>query len=236
VSLFDTLDNLAKPIYNEETLNMEALGQNYGYILYRANVGKRNDLERFRVIGMDDRAQVYINEKHHSTLYKEKFISQNQTLSLDKENDNILDVLVENVGRVNYGPGLLSPTQRKGIKGGVMLDIHFHTGWNHYCLEFDNIDKVDFSGEYKENTPAFYEYEFEVNELGDTFLNTDGFGKGIAFINGFNLGRFWDIGPTNYLYIPAPLLKEGMNKIIIFETEGKYKETISLDDGPSYTE
>lgn len=236
VSLFSTLDKLAKPIYNEETLSMEALGQNYGYILYRANVGKRNDLERFRVVGMDDRAQVYINERHHSTLYKDKFISQNQTLSLEKDNDNILDILVENIGRVNYGAGLLSPTQRKGIKGGVMLDIHFHTGWDHYCLEFDNIENVDFSGEYKESTPAFYEYEFEINELGDTFLNTDGFGKGVAFINGFNLGRFWDIGPTSYLYIPAPLLKEGMNTIVIFETEGKYKETISLDNRPSYIE
>lgn len=236
VSLFSTLDKLATPIYNEETLNMEALGQNYGYILYRANVGKRNDLERFKIIGMDDRAHVYINENHHSTLYKEKFISQNQTLSLNKDEDNTLDILVENVGRINYGAGLLSPTQRKGIKGGVMLDIHFHTGWNHYCLEFNNIDQVDFSGEFKENTPAFYEYEFDANELGDTFLNTGGFGKGVAFINGFNLGRFWDIGPTNYLYIPAPLLKSGLNKIVIFETEGKYKDTISLDDKPSYTE
>ncbi|MEG1311407.1 MAG: beta-galactosidase [Romboutsia sp.] len=235
VSLFNTLDKLATPIYNEETLNMEALDQNFGYILYRANIGKKNDLERFKIYGMDDRAQIFINESYHSTLYKEKFSGRNQTLSLQKEEDNILDILVENVGRINYSPNLLSPTQRKGIKGGVAIDIHLHNGWEHYCLELDNIDKVDFKGKYKENTPAFYEYEFEVNELGDTFLNTEGFGKGVAFINGFNLGRFWDIGPTNYLYIPAPLLKYGLNKIVIFETEGKYKDTISLNDKPSYT-
>ena len=235
VSLFSTLDKLASPIYNEETVNMEALGQNYGYILYRANIGKKNDLERFKIVGMDDRAHVFINENHHSTLYKENFVSQNQKLSLEKEDDNILDILVENIGRVNYGPNLVSPIQRKGIKGGVMIDIHYHMGWDHYCLELDNIDKVDFSGEYKENTPSFYEYEFELNELGDTFLNTEGFGKGVAFINGFNLGRFWEIGPTNYLYIPAPLLKEGVNKIVIFETEGKYKETINLESKPVYT-
>ena len=115
-----------------------------------------------------------------------------------------------------------------------MIDLHLHTGWYHYSLELDNIDKIDFSGYYKENTPAFYEYEFEANEIGDTFLNTEGFGKGVAFINNFNLGRFWDIGPTNYLYIPAPLIKPGLNEIIIFETEGKYKESISLDDKPNY--
>lgn len=236
VSLFSTLDTISKPIYSENTLNMEALDQNYGYILYRSNIGDKNNLERFKLVGMDDRAQVFINENYHSTLYKEKFVSKNQTLQLEKEDNNILDILVENVGRVNYGPNLLSPSQRKGIKGGVMIDIHLHTGWNHYCLELNNISEVDFSGDYKENTPAFYEYEFEVNELGDTFLNVDGFGKGVAFINGFNLGRFWDIGPTNYLYIPAPLLQKGINKVVIFETEGKYKDTIYLDDKPSYIE
>lgn len=236
VSLFSTLDTISKPIYSENTLNMEALDQNYGYILYRSNIGSKNNLDRFKLVGMDDRAQVFINENYHSTLYKEKFVSKNQTLQLEKEDNNILDILVENVGRVNYGPNLLSPSQRKGIKGGVMIDIHLHTGWNHYCLELNNISEVDFSGDYKENTPAFYEYEFEVNELGDTFLNLDDFGKGVAFINGFNLGRFWDIGPTNYLYIPAPLLKEGINKIVIFETEGKYKDVISLDSKPNYIE
>ena len=235
VSLFSTLDKLAKPIYDENTLNMEALDQGYGYILYRANVGKKNELEKFKLIGMDDRAQVFVNENHHSTLYKDNFIGTNQSLILDKEDNNILDILVENLGRINYGASLISPSQRKGIKGGVMLDMHFHTGWNHYCLEFNNIDDVDFNGYYKENTPSFYEYEFEVSEKGDNFLNTEGFGKGCAFINGFNLGRFWDIGPTNYLYIPAPLLKIGKNKIIIFETEGKYKDSVTLDCKPSYT-
>lgn len=235
VSLFSTLDKLAKPVYNEETLNMEALDQSYGYILYRSNIGKRDDLERFKLVGMDDRAQVFINENYHSTLYKENFVGTNQTLSLEKDDDNILDILVENIGRINYGPGLLAPSQRKGIKGGVMIDIHFHTGWQHYCLELDNIDKVDFSGYHKENTPSFYEFEFNVDEVGDTFLNLEGFGKGVAFINGFNLGRFWEIGPTNYLYIPSPLLKLGLNKIVVFETEGKYKEMISLEDKPIYT-
>lgn len=236
VSLFSTLNTISSPIYSEDTLNMEALGQNYGYILYRSNIGSSNNLDRFKLVGMDDRAQIFINEDHHSTLYKESFVSKNQALKLEQTENNMLDILVENVGRVNYGPNLLSPSQRKGIKGGVMIDIHFHTGWYHYCLELDNIDKVNFSGFYKENTPGFYEYEFEANELGDTFLNVEGFGKGVAFINNFNLGRFWEIGPTSYLYVPAPLIKKGINKVVIFETEGKYKDTILLDNKPSYIE
>lgn len=229
-SLFSNLNNLSEAIYNEETLTMEELNQGYGYILYRANLGKKRIFENFKLIGMDDRAIVYINEKKHTTFYKEEFISKNAPFELEKENDNIVDILVENLGRVNYGAHLLSPTQSKGIKGGAMFDIHLHSGWNHYTLPLDNIDKLDFSLEYKENTPSFFEFTFEVSKTGDTFLDVSGFGKGAAFINGFNLGRFWDIGPTTTLYIPAPLLKIGTNTIIIFETEGKFSDTINLLD------
>ena len=69
-------------------------------------------------------------------------------------------------------------------------------------------------------------------ELGDTFLDFAGWGKGCVFVNGFNIGRFWEISPQKRLYIPAPLLKRGTNDIIIFETEGKVRNTIFLRDEP----
>lgn len=234
VSLFSTLNKITKPIHNDITLNMEKLNQNFGYILYRSNVGKRRTLEKAKLVDCDDRAQVFINENHVITQYKET-MSESFSLTLDKDNDNIIDVLVENLGRINYGASLVSPKQRKGIKGGVMLDIHFHTGWDHYSLDFKDISKVDFSGEYKENTPAFYEYMFNVDEESDTFLHLPNFGKGVVFINNFNIGRFWEIGPTLSLYIPAPLLNKGENRIVIFETEGKYTENITLSDKPLYS-
>ena len=71
-----------------------------------------------------------------------------------------------------------------------------------------------------------------MDEAGDTFLDFTGFGKGCVFINGFNLGRFWEIGPQKRLYVPAPLLKQGKNEIILFETEGKVAEYITLCDEP----
>ena len=72
----------------------------------------------------------------------------------------------------------------------------------------------------------------EVEEPGDTFLDFEGWGKGCAFLNGFNLGRFWEIGPQKRLYIPAPLLRRGRNEIILFETEGKAADRIVLKDEP----
>ena len=91
---------------------------------------------------------------------------------------------------------------------------------------------IDFSSGFKDNVPAFYKFDIEVEEPCDTFLDTTGFAKGCAFINGFNLGRFWDIGPQKRLYLPAPLLKKGTNTIVIFETEGKASDSITLCDKP----
>ncbi|GAB6167850.1 beta-galactosidase [Clostridium carnis] len=228
VSLFNTLHTLSSPKIFENTMPMEKIDQGYGYILYRTNVGKKRFLENFKLIGMDDRAQIFINEKLIATKYKEDYIGENIEVDLPNEDNNIIDVLVENLGRVNYGSSLLSPRQSKGIKGGIMIDIHFQDNIEHYSLDLENIDKVDFSLGFKDNTPSFYEYTFNIDKLGDTFIDLNGFGKGCVFINNFNLGRFWDIGPTTHIYIPAPLLKISENKIIIFETEGKYKDKILL--------
>ena len=140
------------------------------------------------------------------------------------------DILVENMGRVNFGPRM--ETQRKGIGRCVQINGHIHNNWDIYTLPLDNIEKVDFSKDYVEGTPAFYRFTFDVAEKGDTFLDFEGWGKGVAFINGFNLGRFWEIGPQKRLYIPAPLLKDGENEIIIFETDGKVRDTIELKDEP----
>ena len=134
------------------------------------------------------------------------------------------------MGRVNFGPRM--DDQRKGIDGCVQINGHIHHGWDMYTLPLDNLEKLDFSKEYKENTPAFYRFTFEAEELGDTFLDFEGFGKGCIFVNRFNIGRFWEIGPQKRLYIPAPLLKKGTNEIIIFETDGKINETIELKAQP----
>ncbi|WP_297437565.1 beta-galactosidase family protein [uncultured Clostridium sp.] len=234
VSLFNTLHTISKTIQSDRTLTFEELNSGYGYVLYRLNIEGQRKYEKFKLIGMDDRAQIFANQKHHSTLYKENFIGTNSELILENEGTNTLDILVENLGRINYGGSLLDSKESKGIKGGVMLDIHMHSDIEHYPLNLENIEKVDFSLGYKKNTPAFYEYKFEVSEKGDSFLSTEGLSKGVAFINGFNLGRFWDKGINNYLYIPAPLLKNGENIIIIFETEGRYLNQIELKDTPTY--
>lgn len=116
--------------------------------------------------------------------------------------------------------------------GGVKINDHRQFGFEIFPLPLDEeqIGKISFDEGYFAGVPAFYRFEFEADELCDTFLELDGFGKGCAFVNGFNPGRFWDIGPQKRLYLPAPLLKKGTNLIIIFETEGKAADEIYLAD------
>ena len=155
---------------------------------------------------------------------------EERELNLPAEKNARLDILMENMGRVNFGPYM--ERQRKGIDQCVQINGHMHNHWAQYPLPLDNVDKVDFGREYLPGTPAFYRFVFNAEEIGDTFLDFEGWGKGCAFVNGFNIGRFWEIGPQKRLYIPGPLLREGENEIILFETEGKAPGTIVLRDEP----
>ncbi|MFS0613581.1 glycoside hydrolase family 35 protein [Lederbergia ruris] len=228
VSLFETLDTISEPIYSDYTLPMEKLDQNYGYILYRTNIGKKRKIVDFRLVNANDRAHVYINQELKCTKYDLELPVQ-ESFELTAE-ENTLDILVENMGRVNYS--IKMEEQRKGIKNGVVINGAYQSEWQHYPLPLDNIDQVDFSKEFKEGSAAFHQFQFEVEEIHDTFLDFQGWGKGVAFVNGFNLGRFWKIGPQKKLYIPGPLLKKGLNEIILFETEGIYQDKIYLTDKP----
>mgnify|MGYP004467145811 FL=1 len=134
------------------------------------------------------------------------------------------------MGRVNFGPRM--EEQRKGIDGCVQINGHMHHSWEQYCLPLDNLDRLDFEKGYTEGLPAFYRFELDMEEKGDTFVELDGWGKGCVFVNGKNIGRFWEIGPQKRLYIPAPLLKEGRNEIIVFETEGRTSGEISFRAQP----
>lgn len=230
VSLFNVLQDISVVQFNTNTLSMEKLDQNYGYVLYKSKVKDVENIEKFRLLGANDRANIFINREHIITRYDKELV-QECTLNAKNKEENTIEILVENMGRVNFGPILNH--QRKGINDGVIINGHYHFGWEHYSLPLDNLDKLDFSKEYINGTPAFYKFKFEVNEIGDTFLDFTGWGKGCAFINGFNIGRYWKVGPQKTLYIPGPLLKLGENEIILFETEGINYESIVLVKEPN---
>ena len=232
VSLFETLYSLSSPVESLYPQKMEELGQSYGYLLYRTEASWDAEEERLRIIDGRDRAQLFVDGQWISTQYQTE-IGEDIFYQGEKKALSRLDILIENMGRVNYGHKFLADTQRKGIRTGVCKDLHFLLNWKHYPLPLDNPEKIDFSKGWTEGQPAFYAYDFTVEEPKDTYLDLSEFGKGVAFVNGQNLGRFWNVGPTLSLYIPHSYLKEGANRIIIFETEGEYKEEIHLTRKPT---
>ena len=241
---------------------MEKLDQSYGYILYHTNLKEIPEVHSLRLLDANDRAKVFVDHKDIATMYDRELL-EDKTIepsvpSLGKD----MDILLENMGRVNFGPVMAK--QRKGIDGCVLINTHQHYGYDIYTLPLDNVDKLRFknvdadsvhaqskahadandgadnsgvvdnaSGTITDHGPSFYRYSFEADEAADTFINMKGFGKGCVFINGFNLGRFWEVGPQEALYLPGPLVKKGKNEIIVFETEGRAKTTLKLMDHPS---
>lgn len=231
VSLFATLEKLTSPTESLWPLSMEKLGQGYGYTLYTSRVDKGRKIEKLRLLKTNDRVNIFVNGQRALTLYDRQLLEE-WPVDWDIGGGLELCILCENMGRVNFGARM--DDQRKGIDGSVLLDSRAHSGWRCYPLELDAemVAKVDYSVGWKEGDPGFHRIPFHVDAPGDTFLELEGWGKGCVFLNGFNLGRFWDVGPQKRLYIPAPLLKTGNNELVVFESEGKAAGFITFHDVP----
>lgn len=221
--LFHCLESLSTPVRNATPLPMEKLGQSFGFLLYRTEVHGPEEACSVTIRGLRDRAMIYVNGRFRASQYRED-AEQTLTLPLEKEN-NTLDLLVENMGRVNYGPDM---AQQKGIIGDVSLGCRKHFGWQMYPLPLDHPERVPFRGEISEGEPAFYRFIFDVSEPADTYFDSSGWKKGCVFVNGFNLGRYWEAGPQKTLYLPAPLLRKGKNEIVVFELYGGVHSSVHL--------
>jgi len=213
-------ETLPQPINSPQILSMEDVGQSYGYILYRTNVAHAQSGD-LRIDELRSYAQVYLDGVLAGTL--DRRLNQS-SIPIRVTHDNArLDILVENTGRVNFGPEF--PHERAGITHAVTLADQPLTNWQIYSLPMRNPNSLSYNS--KPCTGAcFYRATFQVGEPTDTFVDTRSLGKGQVFINGQPLGRFWKIGPQGTLYLPAPWLKKGENEIVIFDLEGESNPTI----------
>jgi len=226
--LFDNIDNLSKPVHVVAPKYMEDIGQSFGYVLYRTRInGPYNDWP-LKFDAIHDRAQIFVDGEHKLTYLRSEPIGDKVLkLPLNKGESVQLDILVENMGRVNYGAKLWDHKGAVGMRFGGQ----HHFGWDMFPLPMDNVDKVEFKPlEDGEVTgPVFLRGSLDIEgEPCDTFLRLDGFKKGFVTVNGFNLGRYWEIGPTKTLYVPAPMLKSGKNEIVVFESDGAEKAEIEF--------
>ncbi len=205
--------SLGRAIPSARPKTMEAVGQAYGYILYRTRV--HGPAKASLVVNeVHDYATVFLNRARVGTL--DRRLNQNRIPIDIPKGTCILDILVENLGRINFGPKLRA--DRKGITGSVTLDGRALDGWEIYPLPMDDPAPLQFS-RVSAQAPAFYRGTFDLRQTGDTFLDVSKLAMGVAWVNGHNLGRFWNIGPQQTLYVPGAWLKEGTNEVILFDLQ-----------------
>ena len=212
---------------------LEELGENFGFIYYRTNICPLTEKIELRLLEVNDYAQVWQDGNYLGHRMRDTFGKDPIDLALT-DAPGTIDVLVENLGRINYGPFV--GTEQKGIAGGVCLGFQRQLNWEYFLLPMSDVSNIPF-GELKNTaTPAsFYRGTFTVDKIGETFLKRPGV-KGCVWINGFALGRYWEIGASNTLYVPSPILKEGENEIIIFEQEKLSSDSFEFSTEPEYIE
>ncbi|MBN2642046.1 MAG: beta galactosidase jelly roll domain-containing protein, partial [Victivallales bacterium] len=208
------------------------LSQNFGFIHYRKRLEGPLGKVGLRLFHVNDYAQVWLDGHYLGSRMRDD--GQNPFPVEVQEEGAVLDILVENCGRINYG--VYVGKDFKGITQAVAVEFQEQLDWEYYSLPLDSLDALKFA-EF-DNRPGqvrFHRGEFQLDATGDTFLRRPGT-KGSVWINGFHLGRYWNIGPTETLYVPAPVLKRGVNEIIIMEQEALESDSVSFQATPDLGE
>ncbi|XP_038062752.1 beta-galactosidase-1-like protein 2 isoform X2 [Patiria miniata] len=249
MTLDDSAEIVGEPVKMENPVAMEKLpinqdgGQGYGFLLYRTTVDHNPETLKL-AHPPHDRAQVFLNSKEVGVMTRiNKDKDTTLTLKDGVNGPNTLELFVENMGRVNYGNKL--DHERKGILGIVQIDGKTQLKWDMLPFEFKKpfLEALSSSSKWKEyqkvegGRPALFKATLDVSDKQpkDTFVDMTGWEKGVIFVNGFNLGRYWSVGPTSTYYLPGPLLKQGKNEIIIFELH-QSSSKINLTDTHSLGE
>ncbi|GAB6026784.1 hypothetical protein CHUAL_013281 [Chamberlinius hualienensis] len=229
-SFFDLLPQIAPlpPVESQWPLSFEELGQAHGYVLYETVVTTQfMQPEYLNIPQIADRGYVFVDKVYTGILSRTDNITQ---LPIRIKLNQTLYILVENQGHIDYGS---AKNDFKGIFGtqSVLIGNGYLTNWKMTGIPFDEAPTLQALQERTKSVaasdcsiiyPAVFSGTFEISTAADTFLDLSGWSKGIAFINGFNLGRYWpDVGPQATLYIPQFLLNSNpdVNHIVLFELE-----------------
>ncbi len=224
-------DNLPKAITSYDIHSMEYFNQGYGSILYRTTLPETEVSSILRITEAHDWAQIFIDGVFITTL--DRRYGEKEVTLPPLRKDARLDILVESMGRINYGRTI---NDYKGITESVELltEKQNYTfscnlkNWQVYCLE----DSYAFAASRNyvplssAGSPGYYRSTFWLKKTADTFLNLEQFGKGQVYVNGHAIGRFWHIGPQQTLYMPGCWLKKGENEIIVLDVKGSSQPII----------
>ena len=207
--------NLPEPRHDDVPGSMETYGQGRGATLYRTTL-PAGTAGTLTVGAVHDFAWAFLDGKPLGVMDRRA-----GRYGLDvpvRDGLARLDLLVYAMGRVNFGEGILD---RKGLHAPVELDGRTIEGWEVFPLPLDDAMLADLRyGPAPAGGPAFWRGGFELDRVGDTFLDLRTWGKGVVWVNGRCLGRFWSIGPQQTLFVPGPWLRKGTNEVVVFDLLG----------------
>lgn len=217
-------DNLPEPKLSEDIKPMEQFDQGWGTILYRTSLPEVKEGTTLLIDEVHDWAQVYADGKLLGRLDRRR--GQNSLVLPSLQKGTRLDILVEAMGRVNFDVAI---HDRKGITNKVELltetDKKELKNWEVYSfpVDYDFAESKKYAEGEKLDAPAYYRATFELDRVGDVQT----WGKGMVWVNGKAMGRFWKIGPQQTLFMPGCWLKKGKNEIIVLDLLGPEKATVS---------
>jgi beta-galactosidase len=230
--LWDVLEQLGTWSRHDGLVTADAIGQYQGLTMYRTEV----DLTGPGVFEIDevrDRAQVFLNRQGIGVLARDH---HDRSMALPVNARGQLELLVEDQGRVDYGPRLGEP---KGLIGTAKANGQPLPWWETLPLDLTDIaPAADALRSRPAPTtavlagPAFARTSFDLRDVSDLYLDTTGWGKGIAWINGFCLGRYWSRGPQRTLYVPRPVVRQTANELIILELHAAASARASFVSAP----
>jgi len=196
---------------------MEEMDQAYGFILYRKTVAPGEG--ELRLEGLSDYALVMADGRPLGELIR----SRQTALNVRFAKETKLEILVHNLGRINFGHKI--STERKGILGGVFLGDNEIVDWESCSIPCDGLKQIK-PAEHLQGGPTFYKGSFDLDVLGDTYLDMRGWGIGAVWVNGRNIGRYWHIGPQQALFLPGAWLRKGKNEVVVLDLLDRPKRTL----------
>lgn len=221
-------DNLPVPIKTKEPRNMEFYDQARGSMLYKTTI-PAGPACTLSVGAANDFTWVYADGKEVGKMDRRR---RNYEVTIPaRQKETTIELFIHAMGRINFGKEV---HDRKGINGEVKFASDGKeitpSEWEVYNIDYEEewLSALKFAESHTPNDkPGFWEGTFTIEELGDTYLDVSTWGKGVVWVNGNCLGRYWNIGPTQTMYLPAPWLKEGENEIVILDIVGPEKMVIS---------
>lgn len=207
---------------------MEAFDQGWGTILYRTTLQEPvENGTTMKITEVHDWAQVFADGKLLARLDRRRGEFALQLPVLKK--GTRIDILVEAMGRVNFDESI---HDRKGITEKVELVRGKQSAklknWTVYSfpVDYSFVQDKRYKNGTAQTMPAYYRTTFRLDKVGDTFLDMSTWGKGMIWVNGLAIGRFWEIGPQQTLFMPGCWLKEGENEVIVLDLKGPEKASI----------